>query len=93
METLTEASVISRLKEIIVEDLATNVPAEEIDEHTSLFEEGIGLDSISIVNLIVLIENEFDVGLEEDKIDSETFANLTTLSGYIMERKLASAAN
>ena len=52
-------NIIAQLKNIIVEELDVNRKIEEIDEASSLFEEGLGLDSVTIMEFIALIEKKF----------------------------------
>ena len=45
--------IVNQLKDIIANKLDVNLAYDEIDENVSLFEDGLGLDSIAIVDLIV----------------------------------------
>ena len=51
--------IIEKLKEIIVDELDVDQTMESIDENESLFEDGIGLDSVVIMEFIVMIEEVF----------------------------------
>ena len=47
---------IGRLRRIIAEQMDVNLHLEEIDPDTPLFEGGLGLDSIALMEFITLIE-------------------------------------
>lgn len=84
-----EQEIMERLKGIIVNDLDVNVKMTDIDEHASLFEDGLGLDSIAIVDLIVAIEKDFSISIEEEELSSGLFKNLTALAAFIKNKKAA----
>ena len=76
-------SVIDGLKHIIAEQLDVNLDPQEIDESAPLFEEGIGLDSIAIMDFILLIEERFGFQFSDTELNVELFKNLKTLAGLI----------
>jgi acyl carrier protein len=73
----------SKLKDIIVKELDANISEESVRGDVSLYEDGIGLDSISIVNFIVLVEKSFDITFNDAQISTATFRNIDTLSEHI----------
>lgn len=76
-------SVIDKLKYIIANQLDVNIKLEEIDDNDSLFEDGIGLDSVVIVEFITLIEETFGFQFSEDHLNMDLFQNLRTLADAI----------
>jgi len=79
--------ILNQLKDIIANKLDVNLSIDEIDENVSLYEDGLGLDSIAIVDLIVSIEKEFSMGIEDEELNADLFKNLNTLAEFI-EKKL-----
>lgn len=59
--------VFEKIKEILVDQL--NVDAEEITMG-SAFIDDLGADSLDIVDLIMTIEEEFDIEIPEDEVES-----------------------
>lgn len=86
METVALDSIKSKLKEIIIDDLNINLSADQIRDDISLYEDGIGLDSISIVNFIVTIEKRFDIQFGENEISSRLFSNINSLAAFIASK-------
>ena len=76
-------SIMNQLKEIIVNKLDINVDYEDIDENASLYEDGLGLDSIAIVDLIVSIEKKFSITIDDDELNADMFKSLNTLVDFI----------
>ncbi|NEQ11085.1 MAG: acyl carrier protein [Moorea sp. SIO4E2] len=80
-------TIVNQLKKIISEDLDVNLNVEDIDENLSLFEDGLGFDSIATVELISLIEKHFDVEFYESELDLETFKNIKVMAEFITSKK------
>ncbi|MCI5167251.1 MAG: acyl carrier protein [Candidatus Electrothrix sp. GM3_4] len=83
-------SVIEQLKVIISEELDVNLKPEDIDENVSLFEEGLGFDSVIIVELIALTEEKFGIQFSDDELSLESFSNLNVLADCIIKKQGAS---
>jgi len=81
-------TLVNQLKAIIAQELDVNLKMEEIDENASLFEDGLGLDSIAIVDLISLIEEKFSFQFSDSELSPEFFNNLQVLANLI-DSKLA----
>ncbi|MEM9540467.1 MAG: acyl carrier protein [Cyanobacteria bacterium P01_E01_bin.42] len=82
-------TTIDKLKTIIADDLDVNLKKDDIDEDASLFEGGLGLDSIVIVELISLIEENFEIEFSDLELNPEYFSNLKVLAEFVSQ-KLAS---
>jgi acyl carrier protein len=74
---------MNQLKEIIANKLDVNLKLDEIAENVSLYEDGLGLDSIAIVDLIVSIEQGFSISIQDEELNADLFKNLTTLADFI----------
>jgi acyl carrier protein len=84
---LSTEEIKEKLRDIISEDLDANIVRGEIRDDISLYEDGLGLDSISVVNLIVLVEKKFDFNFSEEDINYELFKSLNHLT-EVVHRKL-----
>lgn len=82
------ASIKAKLKEIISVDLDANIPSESIQDDISLYEDGVGLDSISVVNFVVAIERNFNIDFNETDINPTTFSSINNLSEYLLEKAI-----
>jgi acyl carrier protein len=80
--------VLEKVKRIVVEDLDLNLSYEDVDETVPLFEEGLGLDSVILVELISFIEERFNIQLGDEALNTEAFKNLQSVAG-IIRRQLA----
>lgn len=89
MNAPTFEEVKTRMKQLIVNDLEINIDPQSIDDEASLYDDGLGLDSIAIINFIVLIENNFGISFMEDEIGSRLFSNINTLAGFVTAKMSA----
>ncbi|MCI0599333.1 MAG: phosphopantetheine-binding protein [Beijerinckiaceae bacterium] len=78
--------IIHQLKVIIIDDLGIDATVDNLDEKRSLFEDGLGLNSLAIVDFIALIESRFGFQFSEDDLNLETFSNLTVLANIVSKR-------
>ncbi|OAD24138.1 acyl-carrier-like protein [Candidatus Thiomargarita nelsonii] len=76
-------NMINQLKHIIADEIDANIKLEEIDETASLFEDGIGLDSMAIMEFINLLEDRFGFEFSDSELNSELFRNIKTLADFI----------
>ena len=83
MQELTVEEVKDRLKGFIVNDLDANISITDIGDDVSLYDDGLGLDSIAIINLIVLVEKKFDMNFEENEISASLFSNINSLASFV----------
>lgn len=77
------------VKEVLGETLGLGDRIDSFDAETKLFESLIELDSMAIVTVLVALEERFDIVIEDDEIDEDTFETLGSLTRFV-EGKLAS---
>jgi len=74
------------LKKMIIDTLRLEeITAEEIKDDAPLFKEGLGLDSIDALELVVAIENIFNVIIEDEDVGKRAFASVNALARFIQE--------
>lgn len=81
--------LIDELKKQIKEALnLEELTMDEFDADAPLFgEEGIGLDSIDALELIVLMEKNYGIRLANAAEGKEIFKNVRTMAGYVAENR------
>ncbi|MDR1005172.1 MAG: phosphopantetheine-binding protein [Prevotellaceae bacterium] len=79
---------ILTLKQEIIEALnLEDMRPEEIDEHAPLFGDGLGLDSIDALELIVLMERNYGIKLKDPAQGREIFRSVQTMAEYIQANR------
>ena len=80
-------TIKERLKKMIIEDLnIEDVAPEDIEDDAPLFGEGLGLDSLDAVELVVLLEKHFGVEVKNLDEGRAAFQSVNTLVAFIEER-------
>ena len=80
-------TIIEQLKTIIADQLDANIKRAEITLEVSLLEDGLGLDSIMLVELVSLVEENFGFQFEEDELDLKIFTNIQTLATFVATKQ------
>ncbi len=76
------------LKEQIIERLnLEDISVSDINDDTALFGEGLGLDSIDALELIVLMENDYGIELANPEEGKEIFSTINSMADYISKNK------
>jgi acyl carrier protein len=83
MEELIEQLKKEVITQLNLEDIA---PAA-IDPDAPLFGEGLGLDSIDALELIVLLEKNYGLKIEDPKDGKKIFYSIRSMAEYITEHK------
>ena len=86
---MSNEEIISRLRILLYKKLKIDTEGENLDETTPLMEYGLGVDSVSTMEFIVALENEFDVEIDEAEINPAIFSTMNSVADYIA-RKLNS---
>ena len=81
-----ELNVKERLKKMIVEITGNESLNGNISDATDLID-GVGLDSIQMVNLILMIEDEFAIEIDFENFSMENLRNIENFSQYIADLK------
>jgi len=75
-----------KLKQAVVEDLnLEEITPDEIDDDEPLFGEGLGLDSLDAVELVVVVKRHFGVEIKDMSEGREAFASINALTKFIEE--------
>ncbi|WP_298823487.1 phosphopantetheine-binding protein [uncultured Capnocytophaga sp.] len=82
-------ALIAELKQKVIDVLnLEELSAEEINENTPLFgADGLGLDSIDALELIVLLDKEYGIRLSDPKQGKEIFYSIATMAEYIQKHR------
>lgn len=80
--------LINTLKEQIIEVLnLEDLTPEDIDAQASLFGEGLGLDSIDALELIVLMEREYGIKLTNPVEGKAIFSSVASIADYVSKNR------
>ena len=78
--------VRARVKELLVSHLALeDIKPEEIGDDEAIFGEGLGLDSLDAVEIVVLLQRNFGLNTKDTEKGTEIFRSIDSLANYIVD--------
>jgi acyl carrier protein len=83
MEALKQELKSKIIEVLNLEDIAI----EDINDNDPLFGDGLGLDSIDALELIVLLDKEYGIRLADPKLGKAIFESIETMATYIAENR------
>lgn len=76
------------IKEKIIAALnLEDITAEDINDDDALFGDGLGLDSIDALELIVMLDKDYGIKLSDPKEGRNIFRSVNTMAAYITEHR------
>lgn len=75
------------IAQLMVEVLNLDVSHDEIEPESPLFEEGLGLDSIDMLELSMEIKKKYGIEISSSDDNQKIFSSLRSLSKFISENK------
>lgn len=79
-------NIEDRIKKVIKKRLKLRIDDRKITQDTPLIGKGLGMDSVGILELVVGLEEEFNIFFDESQLSIELFANIGSLTNYISEK-------
>jgi acyl carrier protein len=81
------------LKHLIIDTLKLEeITAEQIQDDAPLFRDGLGLDSIDALELVVALEKHYNIIIENEDMGKQAFASVAALASFIQEQRGKAAA-
>jgi acyl carrier protein len=86
--TEVDASLVREIAGLIVSALNLDVTQDEIDPEAPLYREGLGLDSIDILEVALVISKRYGFKLKDDDKDNvKIFRSVASLAAHVAERR------
>jgi acyl carrier protein len=86
---MTNDSLAPRVRELIVRRLKLEIDPSSIQDDAPLFGEGLGLDSIDALELVLGLEQEFGIKVEDEEVGVKAFSSVNALVDFIEQKKIA----
>jgi acyl carrier protein len=80
---MATADLHQEIKELIISSLRLDRTPDSIDDQASLFQSGLGLDSIDVLELAVAIERKYRVTIPDEKVGKQAFSSVAALADYV----------
>ena len=93
MSAVAPSEIKLRIKQILVDRLKLDRAPESIGDAEPLFgPEGLGLDSIDALELVLGVEQEFGVKIENEEVGSEALSSVDRLAEFVLARQTGGLA-
>ncbi|MFH1147755.1 MAG: phosphopantetheine-binding protein [Pseudomonadota bacterium] len=80
------ARIKEKLKQMLVKGLSLeNIKPENIGDDELLFRDGLGLDSLDAVEIVVLLQRNYGLEIKDMEKGKEIFYSIDTLARYILD--------
>lgn len=91
---LSEQSELrTKLKELLIERLNfEDMSPSDIGDEEPLFGDGLGLDSIDALEIVVMLESEFGIKVRNESSAREYFRSIASLAEFVQERTAEASA-
>ena len=86
---MSREELAPRVKDLIVRRLKLDIEPQTIDNAAPLFGEGLGLDSIDALELVLGLEQEFGIKVQDEEVGVKAFASVNALCDFIEQKKSA----
>ena len=82
------AAIRKELKEMLVDRLSLeNVTPDQIEDDAPLFGDGLGLDSLDAVEIIVILQRHYKIEVKEIKKGDALFRSVRLMAEYILQNR------
>lgn len=82
----------SEIKQAIVRSLRLPMQPDEIGDSTPLFGEGLGLDSIDVLELVLEIERTFGVSITDEQTGAQVLRSVDAIAAHIEASRASKSA-
>jgi acyl carrier protein len=79
MDRAKELDLATQIKDIMIGVLELNIDREQLDERVSLYSPIVGLDSLSLLHILVAIEKHFDIEIDDEDVMTAELRNVGSL--------------
>ena len=82
------AELVEDLKVLIVNSVQLHhIPLDTINASTTLFHDGLGLDSVDILEVVVAVEQKFGVKIRDAKAGQQIFQSVGSIADFVLESR------
>ena len=85
--------LLDEVKQLIVNCFELELDPAEMGPDTKIMDDGLGLDSIAILDIIAAVERRFDVYVDDGDLAADAFKNLGTLTRFVAKLKARKPEN
>ena len=81
------AALRTEVKQLLATGLRLELAPSDIPDDSPIFGDGLGLDSIDALELVVLVEEKFHVSIPDEEVGRQAFASVSALVQFILSER------
>jgi acyl carrier protein len=90
---MSQASLHRKVKQLIIDRLQLEgMTPDDIDDAAPLFGDGLGLDSIDALELVIGIEKTFGVKIQDEEVGAKAFTSVNALVEFMRSKGVSEGA-
>jgi acyl carrier protein len=91
---MQETQLLADLKVKVIEVLnLMNIKPEDIDPDEQLVGGRLGIDSIDVLELVIMMEKDYRLTIDNKELGAQVFGSLRSMAAYILENAKEEPAN
>jgi acyl carrier protein len=80
----TRVELVEEIKRLVVDSVnIKHIPLTDIHEQTTLFHDGLGLDSVDVLELVVAVEKKYGVRVKDAEIGQKVFRTIGSIADFV----------
>lgn len=85
---MDDTALRQEIRALLVETLMLSIPGEEIGDERPLFgPEGLGLDSVDALQLVVALDKKYGVKITDKEVATRILANIASMAAAVREKR------
>jgi acyl carrier protein len=80
---MTDEALRAEIKQAIIRSLRLPITAAEIGDDLPLFGEGLGLDSIDVLELVLELERAFNASIKDEETGERVLRTVNTIAEFV----------
>jgi acyl carrier protein len=77
----------TEIKQAIIRSLRLPLTVDDIGDSTPLFGDGLGLDSIDVLELVIEIERSFGATIRDEQTGMDVLRSVDTIAAFIAQQR------
>lgn len=83
MDSAEKLDLTAKVKDVVISVLELDIDRDELGDEVSLYSPTVGLDSLSLLHILVAIEKQFDIEIDDEDVMTAELSNVGSLVDMI----------
>ncbi len=83
---MQNSNTTEKVKRVIIDSLNLNITPDEIDDNDLLFGEGLGGNSMALMEVIVGLEKAFGIEVSDEELIMDVFETVNSIAEFIKSK-------